>query len=243
MDFELRYSQYNERSILIEWPSIIDENILNDVLRFKALIETNTVKVLVNVISSYNSLLVVYGSAIDNVNDSVLSLKNWYTNEDNSAALSSRLFEIPVCYEEEFAVDLAAYAKAVSRSKDAIINLHSSVIYKVYFIGFLPGFLYLGGLPKSLHLDRKNTPDLNIKKGAVGIGGKQTGIYPQDSPGGWHIIGSSPVEFFLPQETPPCFIKAGDRVRFKVISKSEYFELKKRYANASMNPEQFLCHD
>jgi len=243
MDFKLRYSQYNERSILIGWPSIIDENILNDVLRFKALIEMNSIKVPVNVISSYNSLLVIYGSAIDNVNDSVLSLKNWYVNEDNPAALSSRLFEIPVCYEEEFAVDLAAYAKAVNRSKDAIINLHSSVIYKVYFIGFLPGFLYLGGLPKSLHLDRKKTPDLNIKKGAVGIGGKQTGIYPQDSPGGWHIIGSSPVEFFSPQETPPCFIKAGDRVRFKAISKSEYFELKKCYANSSMNPEQFLGHD
>ncbi|MFD1015117.1 carboxyltransferase domain-containing protein [Winogradskyella rapida] len=82
MDFKLRYSQYNERSILIEWPSIIDENILNDVLRFKTLVEMNTIKVLVNVISSYNSLLVIYGSTIDNVNDSVLSLKNWYANEE-----------------------------------------------------------------------------------------------------------------------------------------------------------------
>ena len=95
-----------------------------------------------------------------------------------------------------FGIDLDEIAQKKKLSIDEIIELHTTPKYQVFSIGFLPGFLYLGGLDKRLHFDRKSVPRLAVKKGAVGIGGMQTGIYPKTSPGGWHIIGNSPVIFF-----------------------------------------------
>lgn len=243
MSFQLRYSQYNERSILIEWPAIIDENILQDVLVFKEKIEINNFKQSVQVISAYSSILIICIHTIDNVNDVFLDLKQLYLNQVYNKGKDSKIFQIPVCYDAEFAMDLDAYSEAIKMSKDDIIRLHSDTIYTVYFIGFLPGFLYLGGLNSALHLDRKTTPNLNVKKGSVGIGGKQTGIYPQDSPGGWHIIGNSPIELFNPKQNPPCFIKAGDMIKFHPISKSEYQNIKSEILNSNFDFKTLLTHD
>ncbi|NRB59134.1 MAG: 5-oxoprolinase subunit PxpB [Winogradskyella sp.] len=226
MSYNLRYFQYNERSILIEWPSVIDENILNDILKFKHLIENKYIKQKVEVISSYASLLIIYTSTIDKFNDTVLSLKELYVTINATETIKSQLWEIPVCYDDEFATDLDDFSKQKSLSKSQIIELHSSAIYTVYFTGFLPGFLYLGGLDEQLFLDRKKTPSLDVKKGAVAIGGKQTGIYPQNSPGGWHVIGNTPVSLFSPKANSPCFIKSGDRVKFIPVDRSEYNNIK-----------------
>ena len=172
-----------------------------------------------------------------------LSLKKIYSTFENLKEINSKTFRIPVCYDEEFSVDLESYSKAIHLSKDAVLKLHSEAIYSVYFIGFLPGFLYLGGLNSALYLDRKTTPSFNVKKGAVGIGGKQTGIYPQDSPGGWHIIGNSPIELFNPKQNPPCFIKAGDKIKFYSISKSEYQHIKSEVINSCFDFKTLLVHD
>ena len=94
-----------------------------------------------------------------------------------------------------------------------------------------------------MSLDRKKTPNLNVKKGSIAIGGKQTGIYPQDSPGGWHIIGSSPIELFNPKENPPCFINAGDKVKFYSISKFEYLQIQDKIENSTFNIKTLLVHD
>ena len=96
----------------------------------------------------------------------------------------------------------------------------------IYFIGFLPGFLYLGGLDERLFTPRKSTPRLRIEKGAVAIGGKQTGIYPQESPGGWNIIGNSPIQFFDNSKNTPCFAKAGDKLQFYSITLKEHHDIK-----------------
>jgi len=237
MSYKLRFLQYNERSILVEWPAIIDENVLHDVLNFKTSIELKIFKPIVDVISAYASLLIIYKSTIDNVNDEFSTLKVLYKSQDSKKLLKSKTFRIPVCYEDEFAMDLDNYSEAKNLSKSAIIKLHSEVVYTVFFIGFLPGFLYLGGLNPTLHLDRKKTPNLNVKKGSVAIGGKQTGIYPQDSPGGWHIIGNSPLELFNPKQNPPCFVKAGDKVKFHPITKSEYLKIQNDIKRSSFNIE------
>ena len=157
-----------------------------------------------------------------NFEKEISKLKDLYSSITSQDILTSRLWYIPVCYDESFGIDLEVLSQAKKISKKTIVERHTKAIYAVYFIGFLPGFLYLGGLNSDLHLDRKTTPNLNVKKGSVGIGGKQTGIYPQDSPGGWHIIGNSPLELFNPKQNPPCFLKAGDKVKFHPISKSEY---------------------
>ena len=149
-------------------------------------------------------------------------------SEKNSESRVNKLiWEIPVCYDSCFGEDLVQFSQTKEMSISEIIQLHSNKIYTVYFMGFLPGFLYLGGLDSKLELARKKTPSLDVKKGAVAIGGNQTGIYPQDSPGGWHVIGNSPLEFFNPNESPPCIISAGDKVRFVPITRSEHSEILK----------------
>ncbi|WP_231743037.1 5-oxoprolinase subunit PxpB [Winogradskyella endarachnes] len=239
----LKYSQYNERSILIEWPAFIDKNIGEDVLFFKNKIENSSIKDIVEVICSYNSILVIYASTIENINSAFLDLKSLYLDTSKVQIKNCNTIRIPVCYDDEFSTDLKNYSIEKKLSKSEIITLHTAPIYTVFFIGFLPGFLYLGGLNSQLHLDRKTTPNLNVKKGSVAIGGNQTGIYPQDSPGGWHIIGNSPLELFNPKTNPPCYIKAGDKVKFYAISKSEYLEFQAEIKNASFNIQSLFVND
>jgi inhibitor of KinA len=127
-----------------------------------------------------------------------------------------------VLYNLEVGPDLKSLAQALQISPASLIEQHYSVIYQVQFIGFLPGFLYLNGLPKSIAYPRKTTPTPKVSRGSVGIGGEQTGIYPQESPGGWHIIGKTPYPLFQPTKKHPCFAKAGDRIEFYPITESEF---------------------
>ncbi len=240
MKFELQYKQYSERTILINWPSQVDEKILDDLLSFKKNIETNHGKSIVEVISSYNSLLVCYISAIENIYDSVLDLKSLYVTRSKSERLANRLWKIPVCYATSMAADLQQFSIEKSLTIDQVIALHSATIYTVYFIGFLPGFLYLGGLDDKLYLPRKSTPTLKVKKGSVAIGGNQTGIYPIDSPGGWHVIGSCPLSFFDPKFDTPCFAKPGDKIQFLSIDKNKYNDIGARVLEGAYELESIL---
>lgn len=227
MSYNLQYSQYSERSILIEWPSIIDDLMLKNILSYKNAIQNHYLKDEVEIISTYSSILIIYDITIENINDEFLNLKRLFLEQNKSRKTKSSIWEMPVCYDDDFGIDLEEFSRTKNLSKPEIISLHSEAIYTVFFIGFLPGFLYLGGLDSRLFLGRKAIPNLNVKKGAVAIGGQQTGVYPQDSPGGWHIIGNSPIELFNSSENPPCKIKAGDKVKFVSISKNEHKRIQK----------------
>ena len=111
-------------------------------------------------------------------------------------------------------------------SRQEIIELHSGTDYKIYMLGFLPGFVYLGGLDKRLEVPRLDTPRVKIGKGAVGIGGDQTGIYPMDSPGGWRLIGGTPVDLYDPHREDPVLFKAGEYIRFVPISIMDYYDIR-----------------
>ncbi|MCK8481211.1 5-oxoprolinase subunit PxpB [Psychroserpens algicola] len=225
MGYNLTYQRFSERSILVEWPSDINENILRDVLGFKNRLEHSNIKEIVQVNSAYSSLLVIYVSTIDNVYDEIKRLKVEYSSRDCLDRPVFKFWEIPVCYDKEFGIDLEEISEEKNCSISQIIQLHSQPIYTVYFVGFLPGFLYLGGLDKGLHFPRKVSPRLQIKKGAVAIGGAQTGIYPNASPGGWNIIGNSPLEFFNPNHDIPCFAKAGDNIKFIPVDRDVYNQI------------------
>lgn len=139
-----------------------------------------------------------------------------------AAPLSKKVIMIPTCYDGE---DLENVALRSGLSTEEVISIHSSVDYFVYMIGFLPGFPYLKGLPKKLATPRLSNPRLKVPKGAVGIGGDQTGIYPLESPGGWNLIGRTPVSLFDPKKNDPFLLKAGDFLRFKPISAEECKEI------------------
>ena len=143
-----------------------------------------------------------------------------------TAANAPRLIEIPVCYNVEFGVDLDRVAEYTKLSEREIVDLHSTGEYRVACIGFVPGFTFLAGLPKNLATPRRDVPRKEIAAGSVGIGGAQTGIYPLRSPGGWNLIGRTPLKLFDPVKDPPTLVRPGDRVRFRAISREEFESLK-----------------
>jgi inhibitor of KinA len=221
------YKQFGEKAILVEWQAIIDDEILNDILLFVEKIKANKKINYIDLIQGYNSLTIIYKKFIENFGEEVALLKSVYSSTLKIAKQDYFLWEIPVCYDLEFGIDLQELSKKSSLEIDEIIKNHSETIYKVFFIGFLSGFLYLGGLNEQLFFDRKPNPRLHVAKGSVAIGGMQTGVYPQNSAGGWNVIGKTPIDFFDVNKPNPCFAKAGDFIKFNPISLDEFYQLEK----------------
>ena len=122
-----------------------------------------------------------------------------------------RLHRIPVVYDGE---DLEDVLKSLAITRDELIAKHTRPIYRVFLVGFVPGWAYLGPLPEELYLPRRKVPRMQVPAGSVAIAGRQTGVYPLPTPGGWHLLGRTPVKLFLPDSDPPCLFRAGDRVKF-----------------------------
>jgi inhibitor of KinA len=141
--------------------------------------------------------------------------------------VEARLMEIPVCYESEFAPDLDDVARHAGLTAREIVHLHSGTEYRVNCLGFTPGFPFLSGLPEELATPRRAVPRKEIPAGSVAIGGAQTGIYPMKSPGGWNVIGRTPLRLFDATKSPPALLCAGDRVRFRMITHAEFEALKR----------------
>lgn len=220
--YKLRFKPYGSIAILIEWPKEINRDILKNRILFKRKIKMEMADYILDTVPAYNSLTVFFDTSKIKYSGVVKKVKEIYVMKYKDLNLPYKLWKIPICYDESFGIDLNEMAKSRNLSKEEIIQLHSSAIYDVHFIGFLPGFLYLGGLPEEIHFKRKATPRQKIIKGAVGIAGGQTGIYPRESPGGWNIIGNSPIDFFDVNQDRPCFANAGDRLQFVAVDKSAY---------------------
>jgi len=214
-----------DKAILIDFEPKINENLLEKLLNIKEFIENELVKEKVEIIITYCSLLIIYPNTIENLYNEVLTIKALISNANIGKNISPNIFNIPVCYDEEFGLDLVHISKDKNLKISEIIEIHTTPIYTVYFIGFLPGFLYLGGLDEKLYISRKSSPRMKVERGAVGIGEKQTGIYPKSSPGGWQIIGNSPLIFFDKNNEPPSVILPGDKVKFYSVSKKEYLDI------------------
>jgi inhibitor of KinA len=142
--------------------------------------------------------------------------------EIHADRIEAPLVEIPVCYETEFALDLEHVARHAGVRWKEVVNLHCGVEYRVHCVGFTPGFPFLGGLSRKIATPRRDVPRKEIPAGSVAIGGAQTGVYPIKSPGGWNVIGRTPLQLFDPQKDPPALLRAGDRVRFRSITREEF---------------------
>ena len=214
-----------ERAILLEFEPEIDEQLLQKLPSVKVLIENFYIKEEVEVTNAYNSLLIVYHQPIEYVYGEVSKLERLVEDAKIEKNTTSKIYHLPVCYSNEFGLDLELISEQNQLSIEEIISRHTTPIYTVFFMGFLPGFLYLGGLDEKLRISRKEQPRMKIEKGAVGIGEKQTGIYPQPSPGGWQIIGNCPVNFFDKNSFPPSQISSGDKVKFYAVSEDEFKQI------------------
>lgn len=234
--YKLTYTRFSEKSILIQWPEKIDPKILKDLLRYKENILKHS-KDRIQVINTYNALLLAYNTFEIDYKNEIERLKLLRTKAIASKPLQNKLWKIPVCYDVKYGLDLEELAAAKNISIAELIKWHTKALYKVYFIGFLPGFLYLGGLDNRLIMPRRQSPRPHILKGAVGIGGEQTGIYPNASPGGWNIIGNSPITFFDAESPHPCFANAGDSIQFVAVDMCVHADIIERIKNGNYKLE------
>ncbi len=149
----------------------------------------------------------------------------------------ARVLNIPVCYEAPFSLDFDEIKRKTGLSTEEIIKQHTETSYRVYMIGFLPGFTYMGKLKETLFCPRKNTPRIRVPERSVGIAGFQTGIYPLPAPGGWQIIGKTPLNIFRIENKTPCLFKAGDTVLYYRITQREYHLIRKEIVSDSFKIE------
>ncbi len=221
-----------DSAITIDFGNCIDEGINQEVIaRFNQL-RQHPWPGMIEAVPAYSSLTIHYDvQALKKKMSAGHTVYEWMEQQLRQQMKHSiqykeekeRVINIPVCYEEEFAWDIQQLAAKKNIAVNEVIQIHTSKTYKVYMLGFLPGFTYMGEVDEKITIPRKPQP-ANIEAGSVGIAGKQTGIYPLSSPGGWQIIGRTPVKLFDVTRDEPTLLKAGDRVQFYSITKEEFYE-------------------
>lgn len=219
----------NESSLIISFGDVIHEEVHAQVIKAKALIEANPFNGFVETVPAYTTLAVYYDptkveSTSETISGTVIqTLETLFeTVSEDQLTVTGTLIELPVCYDPAFAPDLSTTAVSLNLSVEELINIHSGKTYKVFMIGFTPGFPYMGTVDERIFTQRKIQPRLKVEPGSVAIAGNQTGIYPFATPGGWNIIGRTPLLLFDRNRSNPFLLKAGDEVKFKQISKEEF---------------------
>ena len=208
----------------LHWPEKIEPGILDDLLKVRKMVAEKWPEDLINLTNTYNILGIYFKDMPSKtfIEDQIFTILE---ERESGKRLKKHKWTIPVCYASEMAPDLKTYLKEKGLNREELIQIHSGRDYLHYFNGFLPGFPYLGGLDNRLYIPRKSIPDRAIGKGSVAIGGKQTGIYPNDSPGGWYVVGKTPVEIFSPKKGALLF-KPGDLIHFEPIGEKVFTEIK-----------------
>lgn len=229
---ELRFLQISENAISIEWGGGIREETLQQITNINKCIRANPFSGWLSNIPAYTTLTVYFDwvvlmqddslsgtTALEKVAGYLKACTKAFTIEPDK---EQPITYIPVCYEDLFGLDMEDLSSFYQLEKAAIVQLHCSPVYTVFMIGFVPGFPYLGGLPEKLTAPRKQQPRAAIPAGSVGIAGQQTGIYPLETPGGWQIIGRTPLRLFDVNRPQPSLLKAGDHIKFTPISFAEF---------------------
>jgi inhibitor of KinA len=225
----MKLEPLGDSAVVATLGSGIDEATLAAVLAFSEAIVGAGRPGVTDVVPAYDTVTVFYDpasftSGSDDAFDTVCRFMESCAVRPGAEARAreAKRVEIPVCYGDDFAPDLGAVAGHCGKSAEEVITLHSGADYLVHAIGFTPGFAYLGGLPEALRTPRRGTPRAHVPAGSVAIGGSQTGVYPVNSPGGWQIIGRTPLALFRPSEKQVALLGLGDRVRFMPITREAF---------------------
>ncbi|MFT8322268.1 MAG: 5-oxoprolinase subunit PxpB [Bacillus sp. (in: firmicutes)] len=221
-----------DSAVIIEFGSGINKKIHREIQQVMTLLDKNAPKWIKEYVPAFTTLSIFYDvyqvSAYctrllpyDFVCQHIIILLD---EIESDKEITSRTVEIPVCYGGEFGPDLLTVAQVNGLTGEEVVQIHSSSDYLVYMIGFAPGFPYIGGMSEKIAMPRRKSPRLKIPARSVGIAGMQTGIYPVETPGGWQLIGRTPLTLFRPDKANPSLLKAGDKIKFKPISLEEYQE-------------------
>ena len=230
-----RFFHLSETSAGVQFGNLIDPALHSKVMRAYHFFRQHPFPGFVEAVPAYASLSVYFdplrSARIGQMDaDGLLEHLNAMLDEamkstDVGQEDPSSIMKIPVCYHPLLASDLEWTAEHCGLGMDELIALHTGTIYTVYMLGFVPGFPYLGILPEGLEVPRKSTPSESIPAGSVALAGRQTGIYPISTPGGWQVIGRTPILLFDPGRDPSCLLKPGDRVQFESITLHEFFQI------------------
>lgn len=226
-----RYRLAGDRGLIVEFGDSIDPKINSKVRAMARAMETSRPSGISEIIPTYRSLLLIYDPGVTNPDKLCPLIEHVGNTLETVEAEPYRIVEIPVCYGNEFGPDMENIQKAHGLTCQEVILLHSSPEYLIYMVGFTPGFAFLGGLDKKLYTPRLETPRMLVPEGSVGIANNQTGMYPLDSPGGWQIIGKTPLKLFAPDRPNPFLYKAGDKIKFIPISEQKYEMISQKEKN------------
>ncbi|WP_075619809.1 5-oxoprolinase subunit PxpB [Paenisporosarcina indica] len=220
---DITFSPLGDEAIVIEVGYEITKEATNLVRSIMRQLEEAAIDTIVEVIPAFTTVTVFYEvTAQFKFKDIKNLLEKMLVEITESDTVAQRTIEIPVYYGGEYGPDLEFVALHNKLTVEQVIELHSNGTYEVNMIGFAPGFPFIGGMAESIATPRRSTPRLRIPERTVGIAGMQTGVYPIETPGGWQLIGRTPMDLFLPNEEIPSLLQAGDRIVFKPISKAEY---------------------
>lgn len=223
-DFQIK--PVGDQAALVVFQQKIQEDINEKVMTLCRRLEEAGGDDLIEMVPAFASLLVYYDPMKTSFPAVEAKVRRLAAHRGRGRAAQGKLVEIPVCYGGIYGEDLTYVANYAQLSVEEVVRIHSQREYRIYMLGFLPGFPYLGGLDSRLFTPRLSSPRTKIPAGSVGIGGEQTGIYPMESPGGWQLIGRTPLTLFSPGKELPY--QAGDRIRFVPITAEEFEEIQKR---------------
>ncbi len=222
---KIKFIPAGDRSIVMEFGNSISPEINARIRNMVAAIDEYESLGIEEIIPTYRSILIIYDPLTIDYNSIIEKLKEIESNLDNIDEGEIRIVELPTIYGGEYGPDIEFVAEHNGLTIDEVIEIHSSTDYLLYMLGFTPGFGYLGGMSEKIETPRLQVPRTKIPAGSTGIAGKQTGIYPIDSPGGWQLIGRTPVKLYNPMAEPPVLLNAGDYIRFIPIEEKEYLEI------------------
>lgn len=222
------YRIAGDRGLLVELGEGIDPNVNREVRKLSIVIEKRKIPGVLEVIPTYRSILLVYDPLTVEPQRICEIISQLKAEASGTSLPPPRTVEIPVCYGGEFGPDVEFVARHAGLTVEEVIEIHSAPLYQIYMMGFTPGFPFLGGLPEVLATPRLPTPRLQVPAGSVAIGGNQTGIYPIASPGGWRLIGRTPIRLFFPEREEPFVYRPGDFIKFHPISAEQFREISEK---------------
>ncbi len=234
---EMRFMSAGDRAMVVEFGNEISERINNQVHGLEAKLTKSRIPGIVELVPAFRSLMIYYDPCKISFQELEKSIRGFGSILEYSKNQKKRILKIPCCYGARFGPDLKDMEEYTGLDRDEIIRIHSSVDYKIYMMGFLPGFVYLGGLDRRIEMPRLKTPRVRILPGAVGIGGSQTGVYPVASPGGWRLMGGTPVNFYDPDREEPILCKAGEYIRFVPITIDDYYHIRRMIVKGTYQVE------
>jgi KipI family sensor histidine kinase inhibitor len=228
----VRFLSAGDRALVIEFGERVDRELSERILRLDAAIRASAPKGLVETVPTFRSLMVYYDPLVTGRAELEPAIAGLLDRGD-SRRVGGTLWRVPACYEGEYAPDLAEVARLTRLTPAEVVALHSGTRFHVYMLGFLPGFPYMGDLPEPLALPRRADPRVRVPAGSISIATSLTAIYPYESPGGWHLIGATPIRLFDPKRANPALLAPGDTVVFDPIDAAAFASIRQADENRS----------